>query len=123
MVTILVDEAYAFDFLSILEVKLSVAENPVVREKYNEQLAHLAGQLGASKLNSILKSEEYASLVDANRKTFEWVDMAKTDSCLASDVDKSNFVRCEMRKRLQDRFFTGSEITEVKFGYERYGKN
>ena len=61
-------------------------------------------QIGLEKWDEIYSSKEYADLVEANRKTFNWVDKAKTDSCKAYDVDRSNYERCKARNVLQMKF-------------------
>ena len=119
MISILVDEAYAFDYLAILEIKYDYSKNDLILEKINECIDHLTKQLGCELFNRIVNSNEYANVIEANRRTFEWVDKAKTDSCKASDVDHSNFERCKARNALQDKFFS-TGISEVKFGYQQY---
>ena len=118
MITLLVDESYAFDFLSILEVKYEYKKLDSIAQNINQCKNHIIQQLG-NLFYKIINSLEYKALKDANRKTFEVVDLAKTDSVKASDVDYSNLLRCKARNALQDKFFT-SKNTEVKFGYERY---
>ena len=80
-------------------------------------------QIGKEKLQEILNSDEYKKVVQTNEETFRWVDKAKTDSCKASDVDKSNYERCKARNALQEKFFPKKKISEVKFGYEAYKKD
>ena len=121
MITILVDEAYAFDFLAILEIKYSFSKSKNILEKIEECKQHLAEQLGIERLSKILESEEYRKVIEANRETFRLVELAKTDKCRASDVDKSNYYRCLARNDLQNKFFI-SKISEVKFGYEVYNR-
>ena len=122
MLTILVDEAYAFDYLAILLIKYDFSKNELILTKAEECMAHIKSQIGTKKMEEILSSDEFKKLLDANKKTFEWVDKAKTDSCKASDVDKSNYERCKARNALQEKFFT-NKISEVKFGYQAYDIN
>ena len=122
MLTILVDEAYAFDYLAILLIKYDFSKNKLILTKAEECMAHIKSQIGKKKMEEILSSDEFKKLLDANKKTFEWVDKAKTDSCKASDVDKSNYERCKARNALQEKFFT-NKISEVKFGYQAYDIN
>ena len=119
MISILVDEAYAFDYLAILEIKYDYSKNELILDKVNECKNYLSEQLGSELFNKIINSLEYMNVIDANRKTFEWVDKAKTDSCKASDVDHSNYERCKARNALQEKFFS-TKISEVKFGYQKY---
>ena len=120
MISLPVDEAYAFDFLAILEVKFLQSKNPSMKNKVNEYAGYIEKQIGEPKFYEITASQEWKNLVEANTKTFEWVDKAKTDSCKASDVDRSNYERCKARKALQEKFFPGRPITETKTGYEVY---
>lgn len=122
MITLLVDESYAFDFLSILMVKYKKSGNESVEKSTDECEKHIAGQLGEKLYDSIVSSDEFKALLEANEKTFDWVDLAKTDSCKASDVDKANYDRCKARNALQEKFFPKSKVSEVKFGYEAYDK-
>ncbi len=121
MINLLVDEAYAFDFLAILEVKYKVSKNADVLFRSEQCYSHLERQLGKEKMEEVYFSDEYKKLVEANERTFEWVDKAKSDSCNASDVDRANYERCKCRNAIQDKFFK-TPVSEVKFGYkEAYG--
>ena len=122
MISILVDEAYDFDFLAILEIKYDYSKSQHILEKILECKEHLKKQIGSEFLNLILNSKEYKEVLNANKETFNWVDKAKTDSCKASDVDRSNYKRCKARNTLQEKFFKKKKISEVKFGYEAYGE-
>lgn len=122
MITLLVDEAYAFDFLAILEVKYSFSKNASILEKIEECKKHISDQIGNDLFHTIISSQEYALVLKANKNTFDLVDKAKTDDCKASDVDRSNYYRCEARNNLQKRFFE-NKISEVKFGYYKYENN
>ncbi len=122
MVTILVDEAYAFDYLAILLIKYDFSKNESILTKAEECTEHIQSQIGKKKMDKILASEEFEKVMNANKETFAWVDKAKTDSCKASDVDKSNYVRCQARNALQEKFFPTKKISEVKFGYQTYDK-
>lgn len=122
MVSILVDEAYAFDYLAILLIKYDFSKNESILTKTEECTEHIQSQIGKKKMDEILSSEEFKKVIDANKKTFDWVDKAKTDSCKASDVDRSNYIRCQARNALQEKFFPTKKISEVKFGYQVYNK-
>ena len=119
MITIFVDEAYAFDFLAILEVKYDFSHDKNIFNKIVECQQHIRDQIGFGKWEEVYASREYSDLVEANRRTFYWVDKAKTDSCKASDVDRSNYERCKARNVLQMKFFN-TDVSEKKFGYEKY---
>lgn len=116
MIKISVDEAYAFDYLSILQLKKNNGSN--VDNIINIITSELQKQIGHKKLDSILKSEEYKNLYDSNKKTFEAVDKAKTDEVKASYVDQCNYNRMLNKQILQEIFF-GGNLTETKLGYEK----
>lgn len=119
MITIPVDEAYAYDYLSILELKKE--KDPASSKKvksFDEVFAHLRNSLGGLHYE-IWGSMEYERLRVANKKTFEMVDLAKTDSVPASAVDRANYERFVCKKALQVKFFD-KPVSEEKVGYERY---
>jgi len=122
MVALFVDEAYAFDFLCILQVKANKIHTPDTLKNFADYMNMFSMQFGEKAMVEILGSSEYKKLYDANNAVFDLVDKAKTNSCKASDVDLGNYERCKARKALQDRFFPGHLITETKTGYEVYDK-
>ena len=112
-----VDEAYVFDYYSILQLKY---ENKYISKNLlNLTKEDLVFQLGKEKFDSIIESEEFLNLLAANRTTFEAVDKAKTDEVPASYVDKCNYQRMLAKKALQGKFFP-TELTETKIGYDKY---
>lgn len=116
MIKISVDEAYAFDYMSILEIKLE--KNYNVETIINTIKNELINQLGFKQFNEIIISEEYINLKFSNKNTFDAVDKAKTDDILASFVDRCNYERIICKKKLQDKFFNNT-LSEVKIGYEK----
>jgi len=116
MIKLLVDEAYAFDYYSIFELKTTKNQNLV--DSMNQIKIDLISQIGEEKFKEIINSEEYRKLYDANSETFDAVDKAKTDEVLASHVDKCNYLRMLAKKDLQNKFFT-NKLTEFKIGYEK----
>lgn len=119
MINLNVDEAYAFDYLSILFIKRE--RNPNSFDAWNNCSNFLKNQLGDELFNSIINSKEYSDMIDANLKTFNMVDLAKEDKCTARDVDVCNYERYKAKINLQNSFFD-NKITEVKIGYEKYEK-
>jgi hypothetical protein len=116
MIKINVDEAYAFDYYSILDLKFKngyISEEILTNTKLD-----LIDQVGEKLFYTIKNSIEYEKLLEANRLTFEAVDKAKTDDVLASYVDECNYGRMLSKKNLQEKFFTTS-LTETKVGYEK----
>lgn len=123
MLYIDVDEGYAFDFLSILDVKkMKLGTSPSTEEYWNRVYVNLCDEIGKSTVDLILKSPEYASCVDANSKMFDLVDLAKADKVTARESDRGNYARCEAKKALQKKFF-GNDISEIKIGYDTYKEN
>lgn len=114
MINLPVDEAYAFDYLTILQVKSEVnPQNPALRAAYDACLAALRAQLGDS-TDTILHSPEYAALLASNRLTFDAVDRAHSgDSITAKEVDDCNMQRFSCKMALQRRFFSG-DLVEAK---------
>lgn len=78
MIKISLDEAYVFDLLSINQVKITKSIDEVTLKKTRESYAKLRNeivvQIGVNKFESIIKSQEYLSLVDANEKVFDLVE-------------------------------------------------
>lgn len=120
MIYLLVDESYAFDYLSILELKYKMdLENPQKKSNFNACYDYLKEQLSDLFL-SIIESDEYKECLKANMMTFKAVDQAKTDEVPASYVDRCNFRRHTAKQALQNKFFH-TDLTETKIGYEIYG--
>ena len=119
MINLKVDEAYAFDYLSILFIKRERTEQAFYTWK--ECSLFLKEQIGEDIFNLIINSKEYNSMIDANLKTFNMVDLAKEDKCSARDVDMCNYERYKAKINLQNNFFT-NKISEIKIGYEKYEK-
>lgn len=116
MIKITVDEAYAFDYYSILELKKQNGSQ--VDHIINSIKSDLTEQIGLEKFNLIIESEEYLKLYSSNKTTFEAVDKAKTDEVLASYVDECNYLRMIYKRELQNKFFSNS-LSEIKLGYEK----
>lgn len=120
MIKITVDDAYAFDYFSILELKQQKGCD--VQISIDQIKKDIIENISSEKFNLIVKSEEYSKLYDANKKTFDAVDGAKTDEVLASYVDKCNYYRMICKKKLQDKHFS-DKLTETKLGYEKIIKH
>lgn len=116
MIKITVDEAYAFDYYSILELKKQNGSQ--VDHIINIIKSDLEDQIGIEKFNLIINSEEYVNLYSSNKTTFDAVDKAKTDEVLASYVDECNYLRMIYKKELQNKFFSNN-LSEIKLGYEK----
>jgi hypothetical protein len=117
MIKITVDEAYAFDYYSILHLKYNNGYLPLgtLETAKND----LIENLGVEIVETILSSPEYNDVYEANKLTFDAVDKAKDDSVPASYVDKCNYKRMLAKKELQSKFFN-TNLSEIKIGYERH---
>ena len=116
MITLKVDEAYAFDYLSILEIKKQKTND---ESKWSECLDHLSCQFDTDSFKEMIVSQEYKDMIKANQLTFEAVDKAKRNEVSAKDVDYCNFQRHLAKENFQRKFF-GSDLSEKKIGYEKY---
>lgn len=118
MINLEVSEGYAFDYLSILAVKLiKNPDNDFNRINYSDCLMNLRENIANNELfNKIIDSKEFDDLIKVNTKLFDLVSLAKNDLCFASAVDKEVFNRYLAKVALQNKFFSES-LSEVKIGY------
>jgi hypothetical protein len=114
MISILLDEGYAFDYLSILEIKSNKNGDKMA---YNHCKENIISQIGLYEFLEIESSPEYKELLEANFHTFNLVDAVKSDTCLGAEVDRSNYQRFLKKQALQKKFF-GSIGHEIKIGYQ-----
>ena len=122
MINLPVDEGYAFDYLSILQIKLDNDLESVQKQRnFSDCYRHLESSLGGCTFSAVITSDEYAELCASNEEVFRLVDLAKEDKVRASDVDRGNFERYKKKMALQEKFFN-SAIGETKTGYEVYAK-
>ena len=103
MINLLVDEGYAFDYLSILEIKSMKNGN---KEFYNSCKENIISQIGLYNFLEIKASKEYKNLLQANLNTFNLVDEVKMNPCLGKEVDASNYERYLNKIKLQKKFFS-----------------
>jgi uncharacterized protein with PIN domain len=120
MITLLVDEAYAFDYLSILEVKKQ--KSSISNDAWNKCYAYLQNQFDNEKWWHMMHSKEYESMIKANELTFDAVNKAKNNEVTAQHVDYCNYQRHSAKQNFQKKFFT-SDLSELKIGYEKYIHN
>lgn len=111
MINICVDEAYAFDFLSILEVKKGHSDQAMI--SWHNCFNYLKAQLSSDLFVLIINSNEYRNMVAINQKTFEAVERARYGNISAKEVDNANMERHYAKIALQKRFFTNN-LTEQK---------
>ena len=113
MVTIEVDEAFAFDFLSIAKVKVNKKLNGA-NEQFIFHRDNLQFQVGI-KFSDIVESEEYSNLVRLNEKIYDKLEIVRKNPnvILASEIDELNTERYNTKKKLQFKFFN-EDVKEVK---------
>ena len=116
MLSVSLDEGYVFDMLSILEIKSKVFTG----QKYNKAIESMTimsneiiAQIGKARFDSIISSDEYQNLYNANKKVFVLIDMAKTEDGLSKYTDDANYERYLKKVDLQKKFFNDN-IFEVK---------
>lgn len=112
MIKINVDEGYAFDYLSILQVKNQLYPSQDKKDAFDNCREFLFNQL--ENFNEIFSSEEYNNLLKINEITFHLVDKVRNNEPVpAKDVDDANMERFYCKKRLQEKFFD-TNLVETK---------
>ena len=120
MISIEVDEAYAFDYLSILQIKKR--KSSLSNDAWHKCYMHLQNQFDPEKWLLMINSDEYKNMIKANELTFDAVDKAKNNGVTAQHVDYCNYQRHSAKQNFQKKFFT-SDLSELKIGYEKYIHN
>lgn len=110
MINLPVSESEAFDYLSILHVKM---EQGMECEKRYSDVSTAIREQGI-KLRDVLTSAEYIELLNANSLCFEAIERAHSDKITASEVQNINHVRFLAKRALQQRFWSDSPLTERK---------
>jgi hypothetical protein len=119
MIMIEVDEACAFDMLSILQIKSSKSDADL--NNYTIFLTGIYDELPSNVVNAVLKSKEYTVMVDANQKVFNLIEQVvkeqefaiPDDWVTAITVHNANMKRYYAKKALQEKFFE-ENLTELK---------
>jgi hypothetical protein len=106
MINLKVDEAYAFDYLSILEIKKDL--NGLCNSNWENCFAFIENQIGKDKMFQIINSIEYHSMVQTNKLTFDAVEKARYGSISAKEVDDANMLRHKRKLELQTKFFNNN---------------
>ena len=113
MINLQVDEGYAFDYLSILEVKNSHINNQQTKKNLEDCSNLLKVQLGDI-FFKIIESEEYKNLIRANNNSFLIIDRVRDgEKVSAKEVDALNTQRFTHKKNLQ-RLFFNNDVQECK---------
>lgn len=110
MILLSVPEAFAFDYLSILEVKrrhgLDVIDE--LAKQWNELRER------CSIFAAVVRSEEYHRLSMANDNVWTLVGKAAFDEVSAKAVFEANLERFKAKTTLQNRFWPNVTIQEIK---------
>ena len=113
MININVDEGYAFDYLSILEIKsINIGTDEAI-DTFQKCKDFLCSQISSDIFNKIYNSSEYNECKSANQLTFQAVERARYGDITAKEVDECNMKRYQAKVNLQKKFFN-SDIVEVK---------
>lgn len=117
-IKITVDEAEAFDRLSILQIKIKNTNRlKSINNQANNLIMEIMDSISYEKYKKIMTSPEYENLYQSNKKIFDLVDEIKKQNINALIVDTANHERFKYKKALQDKFFK-NPIQEIKLGYE-----
>lgn len=112
MINLIVDEAYAFDYLSILFIKKDRNEKSYTAWiKCNN---FLQNQLDHNLWSQIISSQEYLDLIQINQEVFDAVEQARYGQISAKEVDNKNMKRYYQKIKLQNKFFTNLPLQEIK---------
>jgi len=113
MINLNVDEGYAFDYLSILEVKFKNTNSPETSKSFESCKSFLKSQISSDLFDLIYESKEYHKCKAANQLTFDAVEKARYGNIPAKEVDDCNMKRYNAKINLQKKFFK-NEISEHK---------
>jgi hypothetical protein len=112
MINLEVDEAYAFDYLSILQVKNDLFPSEYKLLAYEKCKNFLQNQLDS--FDTIINSKEYKNLYNINKITFDLVDKVRnSEPITAKSVDDANMERYYCKLALQKKHFS-NELIEQK---------
>ena len=109
MIHLKVDEAYAFDYLSILYLKKDKSKECF--QAWKDCYRHLTFQV--PHFLTIIVSDEYQNLLEANKITFDAVEKARYGNITAKEVDEANLLRHKRKMELQNKFFN-QKLMEYK---------
>lgn len=114
MISIPVDEAYAYDYLAILAVKTRKFKTKASIAAFDQCYDSIVGQVGQELHASIMKSDEYFNLFYTNQETFDAVEKARYGQISAKEVDDLNMKRYSAKIALQNKFFPQQRVSEQK---------
>lgn len=104
MISVWVDEAYCFDMLSILELKMGNSDQDMLN--YTQFLQNMVDQLGADLTRDIILSDEYRYLLGANQRVFDLIEQIMLGSDMSAlTVHEANMERFVGKQKLQQAHF------------------
>jgi len=115
MIKINVDEGYAFDYLSILEIKSTKIKENKTLFYFRECKNFLNSQLNGELFNKIYNSNEYSACLKANQETFDAVERARYGKISSKEVDNLNMKRYAAKSNLQKKFFNNKLSLIVRY--------
>jgi hypothetical protein len=117
MINLLVDEAYAFDYLAIMQVKYNRYPNDKNLKAFNRCSNELEKQCDS--FEKIISSQQYRNLVEINTYIFDLIDKLRRGiSISAKKIDDANMERYFKKRDLQESFFN-KDLEENKIIYNR----
>lgn len=113
MINLLVDEAYAFDFISVLDIKKNNSEKD--QKNFDITCEYIKSQIGEQLFKNIINSQTYNEMVEANKIIYNLIDDIRIHhvNMDAKIVDDANNQRFFLKKKLQEKFFNDN-LTESK---------
>ncbi len=116
MIQLSVDEALAYDMLSILSIKSQT--KPEVRPDWDRMVVEIIQQVGQER-HDLIMAQAYPVLWATNSAIFNRIDdLKKSDEPIeAREIDALNYRRFEIKQQLQKQFFPDKPLTEQKLGY------
>jgi hypothetical protein len=112
MILLPVSEAYAFDYIAILEVKAH--QGLPIQEELDVVSHKLREQLGDAVYREVIASQHYHTLYCANRSVFDAVAASAS-----SPTQVANRARYRAKVALQKRFWPDAPLAEHKTKAER----
>lgn len=110
MILLPVDEAYALDYLAILQAKRDNGMD--VEDELKRVETFLEAQLPG--LRRVLASGAFLKLYQANRSTFDAIEKAHAGKITARRVQEINYARFAAKRKLQKRFWPQAVLAERK---------
>jgi len=113
MINIKVDEAYAFDMLSVLDIKKK--NSPKDQCNFDTMSCDIEIQIGSKLFKQILNSNVYSQMITVNQIIYDLIDAIRKGNLHldARVIDDANTDRFKIKQKLQSEFFL-NELVENK---------